>query len=351
MILLLMKQVIFSLEGVLRRMANLTRDFFIALSNNKFLNNSAKKWGYSLGAEQFVAGTDIDSVMKSVKRLNDMGISCTVDNLGEFVTKKAESTAAKNKIIEVIERIHKEQVDCHVSVKLTQLGLDINEEFCLENMREIVGTADKYNIFINIDTEDYGHYAPTMRVLNELLKDYKNVGTVIQSYFYHAEEDMDKLNDVRLRIVKGAYKESEEVAYQSKEDIDRNFLKLAKKRLKGNAFTSIATHDHNIINELKLFVEEEGIDKNNFEFQMLYGFRTDMQESLANEGYLFCTYLPFGDEWYGYFMRRLAERPQNINLILKDKLYTSDNKLRKTPIIVGAASLATIAYLFTRQKK
>src|SRR5690625_366070 len=235
-------------------MTNIAKDFFIALSNNKFLNRSAKKWGYSLGAEQFVAGTDIDSVMKSVKRLNNMGISCTVDNLGEFVTKKSESTAAKNKIIQVIDRIHSEEVSCHISVKLTQLGLDIDEEFCLENMREIVSAADKYGIFINIDTEDYGHYAPTMRVLNELLKEFKNVGTVIQSYFYHAEEDMDKLKDVRLRIVKGAYKESESVAYQSKDDIDKNFLKLAKKRLKGDAFTSIATHDHNIIKDRKSVV-------------------------------------------------------------------------------------------------
>ena len=334
-----------------RSMTNIAKDFFIALSNNKFLNKSAKKWGYQLGAEQFVAGTDIDSVMKSVKSLNDKGISCTVDNLGEFVNQKSESTAAKEKILALIDRIHDEQVACHVSVKLTQLGLDIDEQFCLENMREIVGAANKYNIFVNIDTEDFGHYAPTMRVLNDLLKDYNNVGTVIQSYFYHAEEDMDKWKDVRLRIVKGAYKESEKVAYQSKEDIDKNFLKLAKKRLKGNTFTSIATHDHHIINEIKQFVADEGIDKSHFEFQMLYGFRTEMQESLASEGYLFCTYLPFGDDWYGYFMRRLAERPQNINLILKDKLYTSDNKLKKTPIIIGAVTIAAISLFISRRKK
>src|SRR5690625_2206597 len=124
-------------------MANVTRDFFIFLSNNEFLNKSAKKWGYTLGAEQFVAGTDIDGAMKSVKRLNKKGISCTVDNLGEFVTVKSESTAAKNKIIQLIERINEEDVSCHVSVKLTQLGLDIDEEFCLENMREIMETANK----------------------------------------------------------------------------------------------------------------------------------------------------------------------------------------------------------------
>lgn len=332
-------------------MANLTRDFFIALSNNELLNNSAKKWGFRFGADQFVAGVDIDGVMKSVKQLNKKGIAATVDNLGEFVTERSESTAAKEKIMNLIERIHEEKVICHVSVKLTQLGLDIDEDFCLENMREIVGLANKYDIFINIDTEDYLHYDQTLRILYALLEDYNNVGTVIQSYFFHAEEDMDALKDVRLRIVKGAYKESEQVAYQTKEDIDRNFLKLAKKRLKGNTFTSIATHDHHIINELKKFVAEEKIDKQNFEFQMLYGFRTEMQEALANEGYLFCTYLPFGDDWYGYFMRRLAERPQNINLIVKDKLYTADNKLKKTPIVVAGASVAVLAFLLGRKTK
>src|SRR5699024_9711659 len=133
--------------------------------------------------------------------------------------------------------------------------------------------------------------------------------------------------------------------------IDGNFLKLAKKRLRGEAFTSIATHDHHIINVLKDFVEKEQIDKSKFEFQMLYGFRTDMQQALADEGYLFCTYVPFGHDWYGYFMRRLAERPQNINLIIKDKLYTADNKLKKTPIIVGSAIAASLAYLIFRRKK
>src|SRR5690625_4776304 len=148
-------------------------------------------------------------------------------------------------------------------------------------MREIVDTANKYNIFININTEDYLHYDQTMRVLYLLLKDYSNIGTVIQSYFYHVEEDMDKLSNVRLRIVKGAYKESPNVAYQTKEEIDANFLKLAKKRLLGDAFTSIATHDHELINELKRFAQAENIDNTTFEFQMLYGFRTDMQEALA----------------------------------------------------------------------
>jgi len=332
-------------------MSNLTRDFFIALSNNKLLNKGAQKWGFRLGAEQFVAGLDVDSVLQSVKKLNEKGISATVDHLGEFVTDRSVSLRAKQNILHLIERIHEQKVDCHVSVKLTQLGLDIDEQFCLDNMFEIVELANKYDIFINIDTEDYLHYEQTLRVLDALREKYDNVGTVIQSYLFRAEEDMDRLKDARLRIVKGAYKESESVAYQSKEEIDANFLKLAKKRLKGDAFTSIATHDHNIINELKRFVEEENIDKNNFEFQMLYGFRTDMQEALAKEGYLFCTYVPFGEDWYGYFMRRLAERPQNINLIIKDKLYDSDNRIKKTPVIVGSAVVASLAYFLCRRKK
>src|SRR5690625_4712878 len=218
-------------------------------------------------------------------------------------------------------------------------------------MQDITKLAHEYGIFINIDTEDYLHYEQTMRILNQLRKDYDNVGTVIQSYLFRAEEDMEKLKDVRLRLVKGAYKESEEVAYQTKEEIDQNFLKLAKKRLKGNAFTSIATHDHYIINELKQFAAKENIDKNNFEFQMLYGFRVDMQEALANEGYRFCTYLPFGDDWYGYFMRRLAERPQNINLIIKDKLYTKDDKLKKTPVIIAATTAIAGLFLLCRRRK
>lgn len=335
-------------------MSNLTRDFFIALSNNKFLNESAKKWGFRLGADQFVGGVDIDGAITSVKKLNDKSISCTVDNLGEFVTQKSESTDAKDKIISLIDRIHKEKIDCHISVKLTQLGLDIDEAFCLENMREIVGIAKKYNIFVNIDTEDYLHYNQTIRILDALLEDYQNVGTVIQTYFLHAESDMEKYKDVRLRIVKGAYKENPEVAYQTKEEIDANFIKIVKERLLNDSgFTSIATHDHHIINEVKRFVEAENIDKSTFEFQMLYGFRVDMQEALADEGYLFCTYVPFGHDWYGYFMRRLAERPQNMNIMIQDQLFTKDKKLKTTPKIIATAGITAVAtaLLCSRRKK
>jgi proline dehydrogenase len=296
----------------------LLRNFFIRLSTNKFLNQSARKWGFRLGAERFVAGTDIESVTRTIKKMNQQGISCTVDNLGEFVFHKEESIQAKNQIIAMLNKINEENLDCHVSVKLTQLGLDIDQDFCIENMKEILDVAARYDIFINIDMEDYIHFQPTIDVLKTLLKDYNNVGTVIQSYLRCAEEVTDELRDVRLRIVKGAYKESPDVAFQSKEEIDRNFLKLAKKRLTGPAFTSIATHDHRIIGELKKFVAENGIPTDRFEFQMLYGFRQEMQYDLVKEGYRMTTYMPFGHDWFGYYMRRLAERPQNLNLIFKD---------------------------------
>src|SRR5699024_5535646 len=155
--------------------------------------------------------------------------------------------------------------------------------------------------------------------------------------------------DVRIRIVKGAYKESPEVAYQDKTIIDQKFLELAKQRLLNGTFTSFGTHDHHIINEIKQFVVENNIPNDQFEFQMLYGFRNDLQQKLAEEGYQFCTYIPFGDDWFGYFMRRLAERPQNVNIVLKDMFYTEDNKLKKGPIIAAGAT-AALALTFWRCK-
>ncbi|WP_282020523.1 proline dehydrogenase family protein [Planomicrobium okeanokoites] len=294
-----------------------TRDFFIAMSKNQLLNSGAKKWGLKLGASKMVAGTDIDSMMKSVKELNSMKISATIDNLGEFVYSREEATAAKEDIINTIEAIQEHGVDAHMSIKLTQIGLDIDYDFSLENIREIAAAAEKYDIFINLDMEDYAHLQQTLDILTALRKDFPNVGTVIQAYLYRSEKDLERLDDVRLRIVKGAYKEIPDVSLQSKQDIDENFLKLIKIRLLGKAFTSIATHDHNIINEVKKFVEENNIPHDRFEFQMLYGFRTEMQKELAAEGYAFTTYVPYGKDWYAYFMRRLAERPQNINLALR----------------------------------
>lgn len=325
-------------------MYNVTRNFFMYLSKNKLMNEAAKKWGLKLGASKVVAGTDIPSVVKSIQALNAKGISVTVDHLGEFVFDRHEATEAKNYCLQMIRTIEEANLDCHLSVKLTQIGLDVDYDFCLENITEIVDLAAQKNIFVNIDMEDYAHYEQTLEILNTLLKTYNNVGTVIQAYLFRAEEDLKGLENVRIRLVKGAYKEDPSVAYQTKQDIDENFIKLIKMRLTNDAFTSIATHDHHIINEVKTFVRENNIPKERFEFQMLYGFRTELQESLVAEGYNFCTYVPFGKDWYGYFMRRLAERPQNINFIINDLFMTSDGKVKKAPIAISAGLLSLFMY-------
>ncbi|MGE8207501.1 proline dehydrogenase family protein [Heyndrickxia sp. NPDC080065] len=321
------------------------KDLFMGLSQNQFLNSAAKKYGLKLGAQNVVAGTNIEETIRSIKELNSHGISCTVDNLGEFVYEKEEATEAKEKIIEVIEAIHENKVDAHISLKPTQLGLDIDYDFCLDNLEEIVDRASQYDIFVNIDMEDNSHLQPSFDILDDLSRNYDNVGTVIQAYFYRAEEDIQKYKNYRLRIVKGAYKEPEEYAYQDKKDIDENFIKLIEWHLLNGKFTSIATHDHNIIDHVKKFVKANNIPNDKFEFQMLYGFRKDLQLKLASEGYNFCTYVPFGKDWYGYFMRRLAERPQNLNLVVKQVF----NK--KTNTMIGVAAGAFLLGRMSKKNK
>lgn len=310
------------------------KDVFLYLSENEVLNSAAQKYGLRLGAQSVVAGTNIDEVMASIKALNAQGISCTVDNLGEFVYDKEHALQAKDNILQVIERIHTEGVDAHISLKPSQLGQDIDEEFCYDNLYDIVKAAHAHGIFVNFDMENYARLHSSFTFMERLLDQFDNVGTVIQAYFFEAMDNLEKYKDVRLRIVKGAYKESADVAYQSKLDIDQNYLKLIECHLLHGKFTSIATHDHNVIEHVKQFVAQHNISKDKFEFQMLYGFRKEMQLQLAAEGYNFCTYLPFGNDWYGYFMRRLAERPQNVALVTNQLL----TKKTKTLLAVGAGA-------------
>lgn len=299
-------------------------------------------YGLALGANRVVAGTDIDSTLKSIRELNDKGISATVDNLGEFVFSKEEATAAKENILAMIEAIYESGVDAHMSIKLTQIGLDVDSEFCYDNVREILLKAHECgNMHINMDTEDYNHTVQTFEMLDRLKGEFKNVGTVIQAYLFRATEEIDKYTDVRLRLVKGAYKEGADVAYQTKEEIDENYIKLIEQRLlNAKAMTSIATHDHNIIDHAKKFMKQNNIDKKNVEFQMLYGFRSELQEEIANEGYNFCVYVPYGQDWYGYFMRRLAERPQNLQLVYKS-IFTPDVN-KKIGIAAGSVAGALV---------
>ena len=322
----------------------LLKDLFIGLSQNQFLNSAAKKYGLKLGAQHVVAGTNVEETIESIKKLNAQGISCTVDNLGEFVFEKEEATEAKEQILEVIEAIHTHEVDAHISLKPSQLGLDIDYDFCFNNLKEIVEKANSYNIFVNFDMEDHARLQPSFDIMETLSKEFENVGTVIQAYFFRAVEDIQKYKDFRLRIVKGAYKEPEEFAYQNKKEIDENYIQLIEWHLLNGKFTSVATHDHNVINHVKQFVKENNIPNEKFEFQMLYGFRSDLQLQLVREGYNECTYVPFGNDWYGYFMRRLAERPQNLNLVAKQVF----NK--KTNTMIGLAAGAFLLGRISKKK-
>jgi len=326
------------------------RDFFIGLSENQLLNQAAQKYGFQLGAQQVVAGTNIEEMIKSVKELNQAGISCTIDNLGEFVFEKSEAIEAKEQILAVVDAIQEHQVDAHISLKPSQLGLDIDYGFCKQQIEEIVERASQHEIFVNFDMENYDRLNPTFKLLDELKGEgYKNIGTVIQAYFHNAMDNTKRYEDTRLRLVKGAYKESPDVAYMDKADIDENYIKIIEEHLLHGTFTSIATHDHNIINHVKRFVKEHNISRSQFEFQMLYGFRNELQLQLAKEGYNFCTYVPFGEDWYGYFMRRLAERPQNMNLIVKQVF----NKKTNTAIglVAGAFVLGRLSKRGSKEKK
>lgn len=285
------------------------------------MNKAARKWGLRFGASQVVAGETIETAIAAVKELNRKGIVATLDHLGEFVSSKQEASEATNYCIRTLHAIADAKVNCNLSVKMTQLGLDIDKQFCLDNMKKIVSTAKQYDNFVRIDMEDSTRTQITLDILKELRKEFDNVGTVIQAYLYRSEKDVNNLTGIPLRLVKGAYKEPAEVAFQDKADVDKNYITIIKQHLKSGSYTAIASHDHNIIEKVKEFVKLENIPNNQFEFQFLYGFRNELQQSLVKEGYKVRVYVPFGNDWFGYFMRRLAERPQNIAFAFKGFFY------------------------------
>ena len=320
---------------------SLFKNFFIALSNSTYLNETAKKVGPKMGANKVVAGNTIEQLIDTIERLNDKNIAVTVDNLGEFVGTVEEATQAKNEILEVMQAIKDYNVDAHMSVKLSSLGGEFDTELAYNNLREILLKANEFdNMHINIDTEKYDSLQQIVEVLDRLKGEFRNVGTVIQAYLYDAVDLIDKYPNLRLRVVKGAYKEDEQIAYQTKEEIDANYIKIIEKRLlTAKNYTSIATHDDQIINHVKQFVKSHNIDRDQFEFQMLYGFRSELAEDISRQGYHFTIYVPYGNDWFGYFMRRLAERPQNLALAYQE--FVSTKTLKKigvfTSLGLGAA--------------
>lgn len=298
------------------------RDFFLFLSKNKSLTKLAKKYGLHFGASRFVAGETVDLAVKKIKDLNEKGLAVTVDYLGEFVDNEKEANEMADNSILAIEAIGKHKLNSQLSLKMTSMGMDISEEVVMKNMRKILDAARRNDVFVTIDMEDYSRCETTIDIFKKLRVDYENVGTVIQAYLFRTEKDIDDLNSLNpnLRLVKGAYKESEEVAFPDKKDVDENYKTIIKMHLLNGNYTAVATHDDAIIEYTKQLVKEYNIPNDQFEFQMLYGIRNERQLELVKEGYKIRVYVPYGTDWYGYFMRRLAERPANVAFVLKGML-------------------------------
>lgn len=303
-------------------MERLLRDSFLFLSKNRVLTKLAKRYGLRFGASRFVAGETIEQAAAVIKELNQKKLAVTIDYLGEFVETEREANEMMNQSLEAIRMIGREGLDSQLSLKLTSMGLDISDELVMNHMCHILSIAKENGVFVTIDMEDYSRCQKTIDILKKLREEYDNVGTVIQAYLYRSQKDIEELYSYKLnlRLVKGAYKEAATVAFPDKKDVDDNFRKIIKQHLLNGHYTAVATHDDAIIEYTKQLVQENGIPLNQFEFQMLYGIRPERQLELAMEGYTMRVYVPYGTDWYGYFMRRLAERPANVIFVLKGVL-------------------------------
>jgi proline dehydrogenase len=297
----------------------ITRDFFLFLSKNKALNRAAQNWGGNIAAGKIIGGYDFPSSIRFIKELNEQGLSVTVDHLGEFVTSEAVAKERTEECIQTIEMIATEGLDSQVSLKMSSLGFDIDDQLVYENMTRIVETAEKHKVMVTIDMEDEQRCQKTLDIFKDFKQRYAYISTVLQAYLYRTEKDINDLNQYKpfLRLVKGAYKESADVAFPEKADVDENYKRIIKMHLLNGNYTAIATHDDAIIDYTKKLVKEHNISQDAFEFQMLYGMRSTTQKELVKDGYKMRVYVPYGNDWYGYFMRRLAERPANIAFALK----------------------------------
>ncbi len=304
------------------------RALFSSLSESRSLRGMAERSaiGQRLSS-RFVAGNQVEDAIRVAAELNRRGITVSVDNLGENVNNVEEAQASAQLYHKLLDQVAVNQLNANISLKLTHMGLDVDEQLARELVSGLVQKAATMNPpnFVRVDMEGSPYTQRTLDFVHELHRMPGNgghVGTVIQSYMLRAEADVEKLlaARIRIRLCKGAYKEPPEVAFQKKSDVDANYVKLMKMMLKSGVYHGLATHDENIINEAKAFAMRENLPRDSFEFQMLHGIRRDLQQSLVRDGWRMRVYVPFGTEWYPYFMRRLAERPANVFFIAKNML-------------------------------
>lgn len=297
----------------------------LVATTNPGVSRFVRRYGMRMGASRFVAGETLDEAVPVLRTLNQQGLATNTTLLGEGVRDESMASSVVEQYERVLDRIADEDLRTNIALKLTHLGLNIDEEVAYRNVAKLVEHAASRNNFIRIDMEESSRVDPTLRIYQRLRADgHKNVGTVLQAYLYRSQRDLGELQSLspNLRLVKGAYLEPPNIAYPEKVDVDRNYLGLAEKMLTGDGYTAIATHDEKIIDYVISYTRSLGVAKDRFEFQMLYGIRPQLQLDLVRRGYKVLVATPFGHEWYFYLMRRLAERPANSlfllrNLILK----------------------------------
>ncbi len=304
------------------------RALFISLSENRSLRGMAERSAIGRRlSSRFVAGTQVEDALRATQTVNQKGLSVSVDNLGENVTNAEEARASAQLYHQMLDEISTRQLNANVSLKLTHMGLDVDEKLARDLVTGLVAKAAAMNPrnFVRVDMEGSPYTQRTLDFVHELHRMPGHagaVGAVIQSYMRRAEKDIEDLlaERIRVRLCKGAYKEPEEIAFQKKSEVDASYVRLMKVLMKSGVYHGLATHDEAIINQAKAFAAQENIPRDAFEFQMLYGIRRDLQRRLVREGWRMRVYIPFGTEWYPYFMRRLAERPANVFFIARNLL-------------------------------
>ena len=301
--------------------STLPRSAILHAAESARLQRLVQGHGKRLGAARFVAGETLDSCVAVLRKLNDAGLYANTTLLGEAVPDTEGASAVTAEYETIVERLVAEQLRANVALKLTHLGLSFDEELAYANVERLVARAEALGTFLRIDMEQSDYVEVTLQIY-ERLRDaaHDAVGTVLQSYLYRAMDDLERLlpRTPNLRIVKGAYLEPESIAYPDKADVDRKYVELVERGLRGGAYIAVATHDEAIIRRVQAFAAREEIPRHRFEFQMLYGVRPGLQRSIAAEGYKVLVASPFGPDWYPYLMRRLAERPANLGFFLKN---------------------------------
>jgi proline dehydrogenase len=309
--------------------ANVSRAFFLWASRSDPLRRLATATPLTRGlVARFVAGETLDEALVALARLRDSGLRTTVDVLGESVATEAAARDGADRYIETLDALAPEGFDGNVSLKLTQMGLDIDPAFCRDNVKRILDRARATDAFVRIDMEDHTRTDATLALARDLRATYSELGVVIQSYLRRSAADVGALiaERTRVRLCKGAYNEPATVAFATKTEVDNSYRRLMERLLLDGTYPAIATHDDRLIDHARRFTAERGIAPSRFEFQMLYGVRRDLQRRLVRDGYTVRVYVPYGAEWYPYFMRRLAERPANVLFMLRSVLREGSDK-------------------------